>query len=69
MKKEILKRISAEEALLHDEDAEGHIWWNRFREFIEAIQDPAEALEEQEINVDLKNLTVEEDRYKFGKKK
>ena len=40
MKEEILRRISDEEKKLDDRDANGHIWWNKFREFIESIPEP-----------------------------
>jgi DNA-binding Xre family transcriptional regulator len=34
-KTKILDIITEEESKLHDEDASGHIWWNRFRELID----------------------------------
>jgi hypothetical protein len=37
MKTEILKRIVLEQSMLSDEDANSHVWWNRFEEFIRAI--------------------------------
>lgn len=37
MKTEILKRIILEQSMLSDEDANSHVWWNRFEEFIRAI--------------------------------
>jgi hypothetical protein len=37
MKTEILKRIVLEQLMLSDEDANSHVWWNRFEEFIRAI--------------------------------
>lgn len=37
MKQQLLNRITEEESRLNDEDAEGHIWWNRFRELVEEM--------------------------------
>jgi hypothetical protein len=37
MKTEILKRIILEQSMLGEEDIEGHIWWNKFEEFVRAI--------------------------------
>jgi len=66
MKEEILRRISDEENKLHDEDAEGHIWWNKFREFIKAIPEPGE---QEILDIDYRRLTVKNDSYKFDKNK
>jgi hypothetical protein len=34
---EVLRQINYEIEALSDEDADGHIWWNRFREMIEYL--------------------------------
>lgn len=65
MKEEILRRILAEEKKLNDNDVEGHVWWNKFREF---IKDIPESGEQEMIEVDFRKLTVKNDSYKFDKK-
>jgi hypothetical protein len=39
MKQEILNKISEQEEKLNELDAEGHIWWHKFRQFIEEIEE------------------------------
>ena len=65
MKERILKAISNEIKTLDDKDTEGHLWWNKFKEFIEALEDP-------NFPNDLKINFVEikyDDKYNFDKKK
>jgi len=61
MKEEILRRISDEEKKLDDQDVAGHIWWNKFKEFIKAIPEPGE---QEIIEIDVRRLTVKNDNYK-----
>lgn len=65
MKKALLDRIDQEVSKLNDLDVEGHIWWNKFRNVVE---ETPEIEEQQELNIDLKNLTLQSDLYKFKKK-
>lgn len=64
-RKFILEKITEEEEKLHQQDAEGHIWWNKFRKFIEELEDPDE---QKQIEIDVKNLTKKDDIYDFKKK-
>ncbi len=34
----LLQRIESEEAKLHDMDANGHIWWNNFKQIVKELQ-------------------------------
>lgn len=36
-KEYVLKCIDIKEMHLEDEDVEGHIWWNKFRNFIKEL--------------------------------
>lgn len=40
MKDEILKKITERQFTLDPQDVGGHVWWNKFREFIKAIPEP-----------------------------
>lgn len=66
MKKLLLDKIESRIKNLNDQDVEGHIWWNRFKELVE---DTAEPGEQEIIEIDVKNLTNNGDHYKFDKKK
>lgn len=66
MKKSIIDRIDYEISKLNEQDAEGYIWWNKFREIVCETPEPGE---EQEIEFDLKKLTVTQDIYNFKEKK
>lgn len=61
----ILEKIAEEEEKLHEQDVEGHIWWNKFRNFIQELEDPDE---QKQIDIDVKNLTKKDDIYVFKKK-
>lgn len=69
MKEDILRRISEEEKKLNDLDTDGHIWWNRFREFIEAIPEKEKHEEPEDLNIDFRSLGAPEDKYKFTEKR
>jgi hypothetical protein len=65
MKKLLLNKIESRIKNLDSQDAEGHIWWNRFKELVEDTSEPGE---QQMIEIDVKNLTNNGDHYKFDKK-
>jgi hypothetical protein len=66
MKKTLLDKIGHEVSKLNELDVEGHIWWNKFKEFVEETPEPGE---QQIIEIDVKNLTNKGDHYTFDKKK
>ena len=65
MKERILKEISNEIKKLDEKDVEGHVWWNKFKEFVEALEDPNYP---NDLKIDFVEIKYD-DKYKFEKKK
>lgn len=65
MKKVILKAILEEQKKLDKDDVQGHVWWNKFFDFVDIVEDPTE---EKIIEIDVEKMTVDTDTYKFDKK-
>lgn len=59
IKEFIIERIEHEEAKLHEMDIDGHIWWNKFKDFIKDIPDyeisfaVRKYMEEEQKQIDL----------------
>jgi hypothetical protein len=66
MKKALLEKIELEESKLNDQDVEGHVWWNRFRQLVE---ETPEVSEQPITKIDVGKFTYDSDHYKFEKKK
>ena len=64
MKEKILRLIDAEIDKLNEQDVQGHIWWNKFKELLDSIPG-----EEEVIDVDIESLTKDNDFYQFKKNK
>lgn len=65
MKRTLIVKIETEIGKLDKSDVEGHVWWNKFLTMVEKTSQHGE---QQDIEIDLKKLTVENDSYKFKKK-
>ncbi len=66
MKRTLLNKIEDEIQALSEQDVQGHVWWNKFKTFVE---ETSEHGEETETEIDLKKLTMNHDLYKFKNKK
>ena len=68
MKDEILKKITEKQFTLDPQDVEGHVWWNKFREFIKAIPEPGSffSLEYEKVMLTDDEITDTAFNYGFG---